>query len=51
VTSLSKALERAGVPYAAVGDCRKPRRINDAIHEAFLAVMSLGVKRPRETVI
>ncbi len=42
VSALSKALADAGVPHVAVGDCVKPRRINDAIHEAFLAVMRLG---------
>lgn len=39
VRRLCEALERAGIAHTAVGDCVRPAKINDAIHEGFLAAL------------
>jgi 2,4-dienoyl-CoA reductase (NADPH2) len=39
--SLSEGLQRAGIPFRAVGDCNSPRMIIDAVHEGYLAAVDL----------
>ncbi|TAL30652.1 MAG: FAD-dependent oxidoreductase [Spirochaetes bacterium] len=34
-------IEKTGVPFKAIGDCVRPAKINDAIHEGFLAALSI----------
>jgi len=34
-------LEQTGIAYRAIGDCVRPARINDAIHEGFLAALEI----------
>ena len=41
VTKISESIEKTGIPFSLVGDCTGPAQINKAIHEAFLAVMSI----------
>ncbi|MCU0843747.1 MAG: FAD-dependent oxidoreductase [Spirochaetes bacterium] len=42
VKKLSEALEKEGVACTAIGDCVRPAKINDAIHEGFLAALAIG---------
>jgi 2,4-dienoyl-CoA reductase (NADPH2) len=39
--SLTESLDETGIPVEAVGDCVEPRKVMDAIHEAFLATIEL----------
>jgi 2,4-dienoyl-CoA reductase-like NADH-dependent reductase (Old Yellow Enzyme family)/pyruvate/2-oxoglutarate dehydrogenase complex dihydrolipoamide dehydrogenase (E3) component len=39
---LAKEIEQAGIPVFAIGDCVKPRKIFEAIHEGFQAAYHLG---------
>ncbi len=41
VQDLSKKIESLNIPYATVGDCIAPGKINDAIHGGFLAAMEI----------
>ncbi len=41
VKKLSILLEQNGIAYKAIGDCVRPARINDAIHEGFLAALEI----------
>ena len=41
VQRLSKAVEKMGIPFAAIGDCTSPGKINDAIHGGFLTAMNI----------
>lgn len=38
----AEALTRLGIPSSSIGDCVQPRKIFDAIHEAFAAAMRVG---------
>jgi 2,4-dienoyl-CoA reductase (NADPH2) len=38
---LEHELQKAGIAYTIIGDCKKIGKINDAIHEAFLAIAKL----------
>jgi NADPH-dependent 2,4-dienoyl-CoA reductase/sulfur reductase-like enzyme len=38
----AEELARLGIPASSVGDCVQPRKIYDAIHEAFAAAMRVG---------
>jgi len=42
VKKLSEALAKEGISFTAVGDCVRPAKINDAIHEGFLAALAIG---------
>jgi len=42
VKKLSEALAKEGIAFTAVGDCVRPAKINDAIHEGFLAALAIG---------
>ncbi|HNU92645.1 MAG TPA: FAD-dependent oxidoreductase [Spirochaetota bacterium] len=42
VKRLCETLEKEGIAFTAVGDCVRPAKINDAIHEGFLAALALG---------
>ncbi len=41
VNPLEGELQKAGIAYTALGDCKKIGKINDAIHQAFLAIAHL----------
>ncbi|MBI9087120.1 MAG: FAD-dependent oxidoreductase [Desulfobacterales bacterium] len=41
VNSLGAALETLNMPFATVGDCIRPGKINDAIHGGFLAALDI----------
>ena len=41
VTTVAEKLEKTGIPFKVVGDSVRPAQINDAIHEGFLAALSL----------
>jgi len=41
VRTLSDAVASLNIPYATVGDCCAPGKINDAIHGGFLAAMKI----------
>ncbi|MBN1495639.1 MAG: FAD-dependent oxidoreductase [Spirochaetes bacterium] len=41
VRNVSDAMEKTGVPYTIVGDAKKIGQIDKAIHDGFLAVMSI----------
>jgi 2,4-dienoyl-CoA reductase (NADPH2) len=41
VRTLSDAVSALNIPYATVGDCCAPGKINDAIHGGFLAAMKI----------
>lgn len=41
VQHLSSEVEHLGIPYATVGDCIKPGKIDDAIHGGFLAALDI----------
>jgi 2,4-dienoyl-CoA reductase (NADPH2) len=41
VQELSGKIGDLGIPYATVGDCIEPGKINDAIHGGFLAAMGV----------
>jgi len=41
VRKVADVLEGSGIPHAVIGDSVAPRQINNAIHEAFLAVMNM----------
>ena len=41
VNNVSAQVEKIGIPYAIVGDCVKPGKINDAIHGGFLAALNI----------
>jgi 2,4-dienoyl-CoA reductase (NADPH2) len=41
VKKLSSEVATLGIPFAAVGDCIAPGRINDAIHGGFLAALKI----------
>jgi 2,4-dienoyl-CoA reductase (NADPH2) len=45
VNALAATLGALGVPFTAVGDCTGPRKIQDAIHGGFLAVLNLDSKQ------
>ncbi len=38
---LKEMLEKAGISYKEIGDCRKARKIFDAVEEGFMAAMEL----------
>ncbi len=38
---LTQKAKTFGIPYTCIGDCIAPRRINDAIHEGFLAALAI----------
>jgi 2,4-dienoyl-CoA reductase (NADPH2) len=40
VRKLAEALEDAGIPYSVIGDSLRPGQITDAIHQAYLCVMT-----------
>jgi 2,4-dienoyl-CoA reductase (NADPH2) len=42
VQRLSREIEMLKIPFAVIGDCIKPGKINDAIHAGFLAAMGIG---------
>jgi 2,4-dienoyl-CoA reductase-like NADH-dependent reductase (Old Yellow Enzyme family)/thioredoxin reductase len=42
----AEELTRLGVPASAIGDCVRPRKIFDAIHEAFATAVRLGDTGP-----
>lgn len=42
VQRLSREIEALKIPYAVIGDCIKPGKINDAIHAGFLAGTAIG---------
>ena len=39
---LSNEIATLGIPYATVGDCIRPGKINDAIHGGFLAALRIA---------
>ncbi len=41
VNPLGDELQKAGIAHTVIGDCKKIGKINDAIHEAFLAIANL----------
>lgn len=41
VQRLSTAIKKMGIPFAAIGDCIKPGKIDTAIHGGFLAAMNI----------
>jgi 2,4-dienoyl-CoA reductase (NADPH2) len=41
VPGLSKEIKRLGIPFATVGDCVRPGKLNEAIHGGFLAAMNI----------
>jgi 2,4-dienoyl-CoA reductase (NADPH2) len=41
VKKISPLLEGMGIPYAVIGDGLQPGRIDNAIHQAYLAVMNM----------
>jgi 2,4-dienoyl-CoA reductase (NADPH2) len=41
VAGLSKEIKKLGVPFATVGDCVRPGKLNEAIHGGFLAAMNI----------
>ena len=41
VRKISDAIKDSGIPHAIIGDCVKPRQINNAIHEGFLAAAEI----------
>ncbi len=41
VRKIADAVATTGVPHSIIGDSVRPAKINDAIHEAFLAVQNL----------
>ncbi|MCX8122541.1 MAG: FAD-dependent oxidoreductase [Spirochaetes bacterium] len=41
VNPLENELKKLGIAYSILGDCKKIGKINDAIHEAFLAIANL----------
>ena len=42
VQRLSREIESLKIPFAVIGDCIKPGKINDAIHAGFLAAAGIG---------
>ncbi len=42
VQRLSREIESLKIPFAVIGDCIKPGKINDAIHAGFLAATGIG---------
>jgi 2,4-dienoyl-CoA reductase (NADPH2) len=42
VQLLSKDIASLNIPFAVIGDCIKPGKINDAVHAGFLAAMGIG---------
>ena len=40
-SELKEMLEKAGIPYREIGDCKKARKIFDAVEEGFMAAMEL----------
>jgi 2,4-dienoyl-CoA reductase (NADPH2) len=41
VQRLSKQIEKLGIPFAVIGDCVEPRKINNAIHEGFSSALEI----------
>ncbi len=41
VRRIAGELDKTGIPYAVAGDSNRPATIMQAIHEGFLAVMSM----------
>jgi 2,4-dienoyl-CoA reductase (NADPH2) len=41
VDKLSDEIKQLGIPFAAVGDCVRPGRLNDAIHGGFLTALNI----------
>ena len=41
VTTISDKINGLNIPHSIIGDCKKPGRIQDAIHDAFLAITQL----------
>ena len=41
VEKLSGEIKQLGIPFAAVGDCVRPGRLNDAIHGGFLTALNI----------
>jgi 2,4-dienoyl-CoA reductase (NADPH2) len=44
VRAIGDAIAETGIAYTIIGDGEKPRQINNAIHEVFLAAMNLDRK-------
>ena len=42
IQTLSKSVTDLAIPYATVGDCVQPGKLNDAIHGGFLAAMGIS---------
>ena len=42
VQRLSREIELLNIPFAVIGDCITPGKINDAIHAGFLAAAAIG---------
>ncbi len=42
--TLSEKLGQMGIPFIAIGDCKGPGKIDDAIHGGFLAALEIGQK-------
>ena len=41
VKTLSEGMRRTGIPFAVIGDCVRPAKLNDAIHEGYLAALEI----------
>ncbi len=41
VRKISDRLEETGIPYSLAGDCIRPARASDAVHEGFLAALEI----------
>jgi 2,4-dienoyl-CoA reductase (NADPH2) len=41
VEGLSKEIKTLGIPFATVGDCVRPGKLNEAIHGGFLAAVNI----------
>jgi 2,4-dienoyl-CoA reductase (NADPH2) len=42
VDGLSGEVKKLGIPFATVGDCIRPGKLNEAIHGGFLAAMNIS---------
>ncbi|MFZ2633575.1 MAG: NAD(P)/FAD-dependent oxidoreductase [Desulfosalsimonadaceae bacterium] len=43
--TLSEKLGQMGIPFIAIGDCKGPGKIDDAIHGGFLAALEIDQKK------
>jgi 2,4-dienoyl-CoA reductase (NADPH2) len=41
VKDLSEKIQGTGIPFKTVGDCVRPAKISDAVHEGFLAALEI----------